>query len=63
MSASSEFPRTNDDLRAEAIGRLGVSKSALDVAWTCNKLATDTSTSRFRELEGREERRSWRGTR
>jgi hypothetical protein len=34
MSASSERTRTKDDLRAEAIERFRVSKSAFDVAWT-----------------------------
>jgi hypothetical protein len=34
MAASSVRTRTKDDLRAEAMKRLKVSKSAFDVAWT-----------------------------
>ena len=53
MCASSKRTRTKDDLRAEAIERFRVSKSAFDVTWTwpSKRVAIDTGMNRHHDLD------------
>jgi hypothetical protein len=54
MTVSSEKTRTKDDLRAESIRRLKVSKSAFDFAWVdaTKSLGTTIGTNRRRDQAG-----------